>query len=315
MATLVIALSAFWISTTGAGWCAEKTVLQDGQPLPAQFAKLVFDDTTHALSCTFNAQNTLILMQTRRGDRVADAMIMADPNPGPRLYEIDILLTDASGRPFFLQTGGHQPIDPQWRRVIDDPAVPEDTETADQRINLFLFAHQMAAGLATLPVRTDLLPERQAFAKLLPLFAGLAREAQEADIPDAASRTSDACLFHVEIQYQELLDVSPTQHSATLTKRFGADGHLEQVWTTCNHGPCAGDAGMHPKCSQTRETQCDWITEMPHCMTPFGLVPDSHVGNDDTFIQYGKVAYEFWLDVYGGTCADDELRTLAPDCY
>lgn len=312
---LVILAVALCCAMAGNGLCSETNLLAEGERLPVDLGQLVFDQAAKSLSGRFNAGETTILFETRRGDRIADALILADPSPNPRLYEMDILMSDAkTGMPFFLQTGGDRTIDPLWEDRMAETA-PFDSEELAAGAALYKAACQLVETLGGLPLKPELLPERQAFEKMLPLITALAEEAREKPLR-AEAQTSAACHFYVEIQYHDLFNLPTIHHSATKTKRFDSNWNLTRTWVTCNHGSCAGDANMRYKCGKWRDDSCDMISEMPNCQTLYGFGPGTHVCNDDSAVQYQKAAYNPWyLTVYGGTCADSWLRDEAPDCW
>lgn len=290
-----------------------------GNQAPEGLVNLYYEG--NALSGTFDFEGSRVFVETRRGSRTPKVVRDTDPN-APQ-YEIDIRLLDENGIPFFVQVGGHGPVDPNWESSFD-PLNYEAGVSAEQRgerekesKKAFNNAAKMIEVLRAVKFQRNLMPEYRALVNILPLIESgkvITRSEEDGRSGIESLVSSDKHLIEVWKKGAFFGGNIWADHSGTVAKVISSNGGVYQIWSACNHGTCPGSE-MSFKCSSVFYNRVGFCQAPPMCSTQYGFSRGKHVCNDDSYIQYYRIKYDSNPSTIDGTCSDSSLRTKAPDCW
>jgi len=291
---------------------SENNVLLGKQDCPLGLQELILKD--NSIFGIFEFDGTKIFIETRRGEMISGMKRLMDPTAP--LFEIDLRLSDENGFPFFIQFGGHGPIDETW--LSESELLLNESTFYDQEISvtkLLENTERMIESLNTISFRLSLLPEYHALMNILPLIKSGITPDKSSGESDSSIQTLTTSSQSIEIWKKGAFFNNNVygDHSGTVAKAtYG--GSTYQIWSACNHGTCPG-SGMTKKCSKTFSNRPGFCQAPPMCISAYGFFPNQHVCNDDSYIQYWRIKNNANPNTIGGTCADSSLRKNAPDCW
>jgi hypothetical protein len=332
---------------------AARRVLASGHALPAGFSSLALTTRTvrmdpggrgafreyrrPAIAGTFALEGRSIAFETIRGRR--NTRRDADEND-PR-YEIDVCFRDAEGRPFLLQVGGDEVLDP--RCDPEHETGPEDGGAGGARggVERARDFARVAGALATLerlPFRRRFAEEHRALVGHLPLALAVPVMtepdcAAPGVVCEAAPGAATAVALSHNTRWRHMLEVyaGPIRgirgatHGATLAYRHdAATGRLERAWHRCNHGRCYYDWTMNRLCGFWSHFDRRYHVHQEACGTTYSPRSGAdrwwpgHNSNDDTSIQYRAVRYDQHYPSGWGSgwpCDDTQTHNNTSFCY
>lgn len=267
------------------------------------------------ISAVFAYKSQRIRIETIRGPRIPNQLRQYDPG-APR-FEIDIRLVDESGYPFFVQFGGHGPIDESWTKsdsgLPEELAVPSD----EQARRNFIVAERALEALTRSRFKVAWLNEQRALANIVPAIReAIAMDTLEPLSPGAAEKST--CNYrHVLSVYKgsAFLGIAGSEHSATRATNVSPTGQVTQIWASSNHGRTYSEAGMSFYDSWIGFNRCSLGSiSWPQCVTSYGITKGTHVCNDDSVTQCLSLQTMSTPNGTSGTCSDSTLRLKAPRC-
>ncbi|MCX6763230.1 MAG: hypothetical protein NTZ97_00635 [Candidatus Moranbacteria bacterium] len=311
---LCISVLLFTIILQSATTSAEisDNVLLKEQPYPPGLQELTLNG--QSIFGVFEFDGTRVFLETRRGEMISGARRIMDPTAP--LFEIDLRISDENGFPFFIQTGGHGPIDEDWISPLepfqDENIIVEQEASADNLLNC---AAKMIEALSRIEFRSDLIPEHRAAMNILPIIKSAMSADESSDESYEDVQSSSSLAHSIEIWRKNFLFTGNIlgDHSGTIAKTI-VNGSACQIWSACNHGTCPG-SGMAKKCSKTFTNRTGFCQPPPMCSSAYGFLPGQHICNDDSYIQYYRIRNNANPNINGGTCSDNGLRQYAPDCW
>lgn len=321
IAGIALAVSLLFIfKSTGTFAEMSRNVMLSENQVPEGLTELYYEGNT--LSGTFSFDGTQIFVETRRGSRTPKAVRDTDPN-APQ-YEVDIRLLDENGVPFFVQVGGHGPIDSSWVSSFDpllygaEISTEQRNEKEARSQKAFGNATRMIEALRVVKFRRNLVPEYKAILNILPIIES---GKMITKLEEGNSKSSIGPLVSSDKHLIEIWKKGAffgrniwADHSGTVAKVIFSGGGVYQIWSACNHGACPG-SDMSFKCASVFYDRVGFCQAPPMCSTQYGFSNGKHVCNDDTYIQYYRIKYNSDISTIGGTCSDSSLRTKAPDCW
>jgi hypothetical protein len=298
-------VSLFSVVSPASAELPEGEVIEKGLPMPDGIVELYCKG--ESIYGVFELDGARIFLQTRRGEMIPEEVREADPT-APQ-YEIDVRLMSEDGFQFLTLSGGHSPIEVEWRHALEEmPSVERKALAARD----FEAALEMVLRMENAKARADFEPEMRT-------ITGLRTILERATIPigirepeKVSDMNAKACDHRWQIEvYQKdaYFDGFPAKHTGTVLWDIDPSWSATQLWIACNHGTCPGVSPMTYLCGYlTSASKCS-CPSLPMCSTSFGIFPGQHVCNDDTYMQYYRVRYNILLSSTGGTCSDSSLRT------
>ncbi len=295
---------------------AENVFLEE-KIIPSEIKE--FSAQGNSLRGIFEVDGRSITIETRRGPLISWIMRMRDFTAP--LFEIDVRLLDEDGFPFFVQFGGHGPIDGEWiseAEFFQSEAKIISKQDAITNQQLFANARWAIVSLKSLKFKAEFAPEYDVLVGILPLLETEEKNSTENfndELRMNSSAVSSSDQHYIEIQKKSAFFIGNTfgEHSATLSKAI-SKSKTYQIWSACNHGSCPGTSGMSKKCSKTFSKRAGFCSSPPMCSTMYGFFSGQHVCNDDSKIQYERIKNNANPSTSEGTCADSSLRINAPNC-
>lgn len=288
-------------------------VLAQGQNLPSGLVELSYDGNNKSVFGSYELDGEQVFIEVRRGP--ATPAIMRKCNKDWPLYEIDVRLFDKNGRLFFVQVGGHSPIDQSWMESFNDDFGLTQEEKVSNAQRLFILAQKMVSLLMDVKFTKFLTPEHNAIKGIMPLIES-ALVFEDVSSKESSVGVASGCtdMHVIEIWKQPaFFGTVNAEHSGTETLCYSG-GILYAIWIANNHGTAPGEGSMRKACSNAFSGRCR-LSSMPLCSTSYGFTSGKHVCNDDTYIQYYRIKYNTNPSTTGGTCSDSGLRVWAPTCW
>ncbi len=323
VAALVVSATLFTSTPSFAG--DRFSALADSSRLPEGFVELRMV-AGGGVTAAYQYKDSRITVETRRGPKTPAELRLNDPN-APQ-FEIDIRLVDEQGFPFFVQYGGHGPIEPTWRldyNQSSDPLLKALANPSDQQArSAFRAAEHALLDLSKLNLNKGLDPEYRALINLLPTIQSMmvvekieqpsATNSDDAQVAAPAS----ACTYKHKIAiYSQPCcanSVTGAYHSGTIAQNISSSGQTTQAWAACNHGTCP--SLMPLKCSWTSTANRCALRAVAVCTSNYSIFGGckTHVCNDDSKMQFDGVKGSYTPAPNTPTCIDCTLRKTAPTC-
>lgn len=283
---------------------------------------LSHDSNINLIHGTYEFDKERIFIEIIRGKEISRILRKYDSSLS--LYEIDIRLSDQDGFPFFVQVGGHSPVDDEWRFSFKY-AEGQKFEEVEKRSKRGLFlTKKMIKAFEKVKMRDDLYFEHKAIKEIKNVIESsltVIDAKSESGLTSASVYTSS---HRIEIWSKRAFLPGNIlgDHSGTVAKVLNSNGSTYQVWSACNHGTCPGSSDMSLKCAKNFPNRSGFSQLAPMCTSPLQWDQSDwwnddgrHVCNDDTYIQYYRIKYNSNPDTTGGTCSDTTLRQYAPSCW
>ena len=264
---------------------------EGAQSAPQQGLVLFPSDASHGLSGMYVVGSRVILFDTARAPRPAEAARMY----GLPDFELAARFTDADGRLIASMAEGH--------------GLPDDWSQAPALDNHVDEVAAASRALATATIDAALEPERAA---LLRAAQTLVEAASEGPEPSTANIAYSTYYQRIQIWKKDLkacflVCVTYGEHSATRTKVF-ADGVVIGTQDRCNHGDCpaAGGMALFNTCQGPSVAAQTSLVPQSECSTSYNWasVLGTHNCNDDTTFEVRRVMQNVYNSTTGGICSD-----------
>ncbi len=329
-----------------------RRVLAPGHELPAGFTSLGLTTRTVRMDVTgrgafreqrrpaitgiFELGGRSIAFETVRGRRISGPFADTDD---PR-YELDVCFRDAEGRPFLLQIGGDEVLDPACDPERDVERAGDDVHEARSgadRVADFAGAAAALEALEGLPFRRRFAEEHRALVGHLALAVAVpAMTEPDCAAPDVVCETvaeavlagrthNDGWRHMINVYAGPIRSIPGATHGATVAYRYdAASGRLERAWHRCNHGRCYYDWTMDRLCSFWSFFDRRYHVHQEACGTTYSPRSGAdrwwpgHNSNDDTSIQYRAVRYDqHYVSGWGSgwPCDDTQTHNNTSFCY
>ena len=331
-------------------------VLARGQELPAGMTSLRVERPTVFLDMsgrgeprhrrrpsivgTFELDGAAIGFQTIRGRRLRRRWRDADD---PR-HELEVCFKDGEGRPFMVQLGGDEVLDPACDPELMEP--PDEAEGLDARLSVggeeapFAIAAAALEALAGVEFRRRFADEYAALVG----HAQLAATTQQGIEPDCEAEDTyceedvgqaDGGLIaqshnnrwrHIlEVWSGPLSRVPGATHGATIAFRQDPrNNRVTMAWHRCNHGRCYYGRNMRFQCAFWSRFDRQYHVHRETCTTRYSPRSGAdwwwpgHNSNDDTSIQYRAVRNDRHYPSGWGSgwpCDDPYTHDRASGCF
>lgn len=332
-----------------------RRILARGHDLPPGFTSLVLDRKTVVVRMTPRGTS-----RERRRPSLAGAFelngdaITFETIRGPRTnrrwqddevsrYELDVCFKDSAGRPFLLQMGGDEVLDPSCDPELQDEPLDDETlggqEASGQDLNFRVakvalqalqgveFKRRFADEYAALVGHMDLITRAQEI--LTPDCAAANVVCEE----DAAGTTRDLGVRNHNNRWRHIIDVYAgpirrlpgTTHGATVTFRQDPrNSRISYAWHRCNHGRCFYGRNMSFRCAFWSAFNRRHHVHREACATWYSPRSGAdwwwpgHNSNDDTSIQYRAVRTDRHYPSGWGSgwpCDDRQTHNNTSSCF
>ncbi len=276
--------------------------------------------TAEGIVGTYSHKVGQVRIETRRGR--STVAVDRRQDPGAPLYEIDVRITDETGYPFFLQFGGHGPIDDSWTKSetvfgLEAPVPSDEKATAN-----FQAAERALEEIVHLRFVPEWREEHRTLGKVLAAIReGVAMDTMK-PIDEYVAAASTCNYRHKLSVYKGTCcwnGLTGAEHSATRATNVSASGAVTQIWSALNHGRAYSDSTMSFYDSwESAANRCAMgtVSTPAKCATEYSRLGrcGTHVCNDDSITQCDSLKTLSTPVGLTGTCSDCTLRLKAPRC-
>lgn len=308
---------------------------------------VIRDRLRPAIAGTFERNGDTVSFEVIRGTRMPR---WERPERGDPRYELDVCFRDSQGRPFLVQFGGEDPLDPTCDLEFEEPP-PDGLDdrgglgaryTVEERAAAIETATAAIAVLGGLEFRRRFGEEHAAL-----LGAGelLARAADmvtaNCALPDIVCEDEEGgqalTIASHDNRWQHAIGVfaGPVgshgvylpglvgTHGATIgALRDPRNGRVSAAWTRCNHGKCPYAPRMELKCGFLSSASRTSHVHEEYCTTSYAILSGAtfpgHNCNDDVTMQYRAVRLNQHAPSWWGTgypCDDRLMHNYTDRCW
>ncbi len=295
----------------------------DQAPLPPaaelqQGITILDADAARGVVVAYRENDDVVYLETRIG--ALKPAIYRESDPNDTANEVDMMITDKNGIPFYVQRGGDTYVDPTWDQKV---AIAKGTKaTADMDRNRdFALAQKLGQQFSqvadkTLAVSTYHIammgqqPTPQQDPGLVAAFAKITTT----PIPtsgEQAKWSGGGWWYPLGRLYSKCLALCIGHHSAVSNwQQQNGTNYFQIVENYCNHGTCAGAMGW--ECDHYSTwiynpwTTGEWETNTSisgsGCTTPYDWWGGSntHLCNDDSAYELMQIKEGTGNTSYGG---------------
>jgi hypothetical protein len=269
------------------------------------------------ISGTFELNGGTISFEVIRGNRMPKG---ERPKARDSKWALDVCFKDSQGRPFLMQIGGDDSLDPTCDPELEeeppvDSGAHETSPTAEERAASFSVAEAAIATLQGLQFKRRFVEEYEALVGMGHLLERAQAVAQH-DCNDENvicledDHSSQLGAASITYSWQHILEVwsgalgsngffvplHVGTHGATIAfRRNPRTRRVQAAWRRCNHGKCPHQHPMEFRCAFMSGFSRRYHIHKEYCTTSYSPRSGAdwwwrgHNCNDDVYMQYRAV--------------------------
>lgn len=216
-------------------------------------------DAARGVVAAYREGDDVIYLETRIGN--LKPAIYRDSDPDDTANEVDMMIVDSHGKPFYLQRGGDAYVDPTWDQKI---AIGKATPLAagQDRNRDFALAQKLGRAFPALADKSLAMSTyhvammgRQMTPIEDPGLVAAATKIRNTPLPTAdqgyGTWSAGGWFYPLGRLYEKCLALCAGHHSAVSNWQYNGS-YWSTVENYCNHGTCAGSMGW------TCDKYSDW---------------------------------------------------------